>query len=284
MHRGAECVQVGTKLDLAAILFGGRVSLRPDHGGVAERLEESRDSEIDQLHLTRLGEHQIRRLQVAVYYRRFEIVQVLERIEHLEREFDHVVLGEFSAGALELLFQRDAVDEFHHQVVTVLGAEAIEDARNVFVAELREHVGLALKRGDCLLLHVGTGEAIDHLGQRARARREAKILGEINELHATAAERFDDAITAADDSVGLNHPVIENLIIIRGSSRGFSNSSRHRVFADYAGEGRICGADEMNQGAHQWSARGVCERHAEKPQHPSQQLAPVNVSYSRYDA
>jgi len=37
---------------------------------------------------------------------------------------------------------------------------------------------------------------------------QAEILREVNELHATAAERFHDAITAADDSVGLNHPVI----------------------------------------------------------------------------
>ena len=43
------------------------------------------------------------------------------------------------------------VDKLHHQVVMVLVAEAIEHARDMFVAELREHVGLALKRGDRLL-------------------------------------------------------------------------------------------------------------------------------------
>ena len=87
----------------------------------------------------------------------------------------------------------------------VLFAEAIEDARDMFVAELREHVGLALKRGDRLLLHRRVGEAVDHLGQRARARREAHILGEIDHFHAAAAERFGDAVAAADYGVGLDH-------------------------------------------------------------------------------
>ena len=95
----------------------------------------------------------------------------------------------------------------------VLIAEAIEHARDMFVAELREHVGLALKRGDRLLLRVGTGESIDHLGQRTRARGQPQVLGEIDEFHPATAQRPDHAVTSANDGVGRNHPFRQNLII-----------------------------------------------------------------------
>jgi hypothetical protein len=84
-------------------------------------------------------------------------------------------------------------------------AETIEDARDVFVGELREHVGLALEGGDRLLLQVGTGDAIDHLGQRAGAAGETQVLREIDQLHAAAAERSDDPIASADYGAGRNH-------------------------------------------------------------------------------
>ena len=95
----------------------------------------------------------------------------------------------------------------------VLVAEAIEHARDMFVAELREHVGLALKRGDGLLLRVGTGEAVDHLGQRARPRRQPQVLGEVDELHPAPAKRLHHAVTSADDCVGRNHAYAKNLTI-----------------------------------------------------------------------
>ncbi len=82
-----------------------------------------------------------------------EVVQVLERVEHLQRDVDDARLVELAAVLLEFVFERDAVDVLHHEVMVILLAEAIEHARDVLVAELREHVGLALKRGHRLLLH-----------------------------------------------------------------------------------------------------------------------------------
>ena len=79
-------------------------------------------------------------------------MQVLERVEHLQRHVDHLALGQLAARVFELLLERDPVDVLHHEIVMVLVAEAIEHARDMLVAELREHVGLALKRGDRLLL------------------------------------------------------------------------------------------------------------------------------------
>src|ERR1700722_14777052 len=100
MHRGAQRVEVRTELDLAAILLGRRVALRADHCCVAERLEQSCDSEVDQLDLLRRRQHDVRRLEVAIYYRRVQVVQVLERDETLQRHVDNLALGKLAARAL----------------------------------------------------------------------------------------------------------------------------------------------------------------------------------------
>jgi hypothetical protein len=79
----------------------------------------------------------------------------------------------------------------------------------MLVAELREHVGFALKSADRLLLGLDTGERIDHFRQRTFARSQAQILGQVDQFHATAAECFDDAITAANYGVRSNHFAID---------------------------------------------------------------------------
>src|SRR5579871_1845692 len=65
MHGGAERIEVGAQLDLAAVLLRRRVTLRANHGGVAERLEMARDAEIDQLCLPAHRKHHVARLEVA---------------------------------------------------------------------------------------------------------------------------------------------------------------------------------------------------------------------------
>ena len=73
------------------------------------------------------------------------MVQIFERVQHLERDLDYTIFRELAAGRPELLFQGVALDILHHQVMAVLLAEAVEDARDMLVIELGEHVGLALK-------------------------------------------------------------------------------------------------------------------------------------------
>jgi hypothetical protein len=84
-------------------------------------------------------------------------------------------------------------------------AEAIENSRNVFIAELREHLGLAPERRDRLLLCLATGKAVDHLRERAAPRRQPQILGEVDEFHTATADRPDHPITSADYGVGIDH-------------------------------------------------------------------------------
>ncbi len=132
-------------------------------------------------------------------------MEVDERIENLERDIDYPRLIQRALRGLERVLERDAVDILHHEIVMVLLAEAIEDARDVFVVELCEHVGLALEGGHRLMLHVGTGEAVDHLGQRASPRGEPQVLGEVDELHPAAAERPHDLVPAADYGVLVEH-------------------------------------------------------------------------------
>jgi hypothetical protein len=132
-------------------------------------------------------------------------VQVLERVTDLQGYFYDRLLGQLPASLVQLLLERDAVDKFHHQVVPILLAEAIEDPRDMFVGELREHVGFTLERGNGLLLHLGTGKRIHHFRQRRGTRGQPQILGEIDHFHAAAAERFDDAITSANYGVGCDH-------------------------------------------------------------------------------
>src|SRR5579885_3762299 len=125
MHRGAKRIDVGAKLGLAAILLGRRIALGSDHRGVALRLEKARDTEIDQLHLVIGREHHVRWLEVAVDDGRVEVVQVMEGIADLKRELDNLAFGKFSARVAQLLFERDAVDVLHHEIVMVLFAEAV---------------------------------------------------------------------------------------------------------------------------------------------------------------
>src|SRR5260221_455378 len=52
----------------------------------------------------------------------------------------------------------------------------------------------------------GEGRARFDLAALLLGRRgEAQVFGEIDEFHATAAERPGDAVTSADDGVGLDH-------------------------------------------------------------------------------
>ena len=285
MHRGAECVQVRAELDLAAILLGRRVALRADHRGVAQRLEQARDAEIDQLDLPRRRQHHVRRLEVAIDHRRFKVVQVFERVENLQGHVDNLALGKLAAGAFELLFESDSLDKFHHEIVMVLVAEAIEHARDMFVAELREHVGLALERGHRLLLRVRAGETIDHLGQRARPRSQSQVFGEIDEFHPASTERLHHTVAAADDSIGRNHAFSQNLTITSTLwlPGGLRFSSRHHVLPKRSRKGCVGGAYHMNQDAERRS-HTVRQGYAEKPQDSSPGFASIDVADTRDDA
>src|SRR6266849_5469102 len=127
-----------------------------------------------------------------------EIVQVVERVEDLQRDIDYALGLQLAAVLPEFVVERGTVDKFHHEVVMVGLAEAVEDPRDMLVVEVCKHVGLALEGADRLALHVGAGEAVDHLRECASARREPQILGEIDEYHAAAAERFDYPVAPAD--------------------------------------------------------------------------------------
>ena len=205
MHRRAQRVEIRTGLDASAILLRRRVTLRADHGGITKRREMACDAEVDQLRHAVAGDHHVGRLEVAVNDRRFEIMQIFERREDLQRNLDYSRRRELAAVRAQFILERGAVDILHHEVVMVGFAEAIEDARDVFVGELREHVGLALEGRRRLLLQVGTGEAIDHFRQRAGAAGEPQILREIDQLHAAAAERSNDPIASADYGAGRDH-------------------------------------------------------------------------------
>ena len=108
MHGGAERIQIRARFGASAILLRRRIALRADHGGVALRQEKSRDTEIDQLDLPVAPEHHIRRFQIAIHHRWLEVMQVLQRIEDLQRDVDDARLAELAAAALELVLERDA--------------------------------------------------------------------------------------------------------------------------------------------------------------------------------
>jgi hypothetical protein len=77
-------------------------------------------------------------------------------------------------------------------------AKAIEHARNMFIIQLREHIGLALKGADRLFLGLDAAKRIDHLSQSAFTSTQAQIFGEVDQFHAASAEGSDDAIPASN--------------------------------------------------------------------------------------
>jgi len=148
------------------------------------------DAEVGDLHLARLGEHQVAGLDVAVNDSRF--VRGAERLgglrDHLERLL-HV--GKLRLG--ETLAERLALDELHHQVELIPFGADVVDRDHVGVLEAGGDARLALEaRQDLFAIVAGGHRRDDRLdGDRAV---ELRIDGAIDGAHRSTAKLADDTV------------------------------------------------------------------------------------------
>ena len=145
VDQDAQRVQVGLVADLGgpADLLGGHVGGRPQgppggrQGGGVEVLG---DPEVGQLDLALAGDHQVRRLEVAVDHA--VLVRVVQRVADLDGQVDHLAPGERPA-LLEDVVEGHPVDVLHREVRGPLVPAEGQEADDVGVAELLEDLGLA---------------------------------------------------------------------------------------------------------------------------------------------
>ena len=193
--RGPQGVQVSRRRGFAAILLGRRVALGADHGAALPDLERAGDAEIHQLHIAIRVDHDVGRLHVAEDDR-IRLVRMQERqhVAQLNGPGQNLLLRQEAIRVADDGFQILAVDEFQHQVGTVILGEVVVDARDGGVGQRGQQVGLALEIQHDGLPHERIGRDVDHLLDRHQLGdiREVQIAGPVDRAHAADADHFLD--------------------------------------------------------------------------------------------
>jgi hypothetical protein len=142
---GRQAVDVGgrTEPGLAAVLLQRGVAGR-DHLGHAHRLlrvEVPGEAEVDQHDASVLGEHDVRRVEVAVEHPRH--VHRAQRCSHAPGHVEHLVLGERLAARPHHVDEGPGVEPLHHEVGGALLFEHLVDPHHARVGEPGERLRLA---------------------------------------------------------------------------------------------------------------------------------------------
>ena len=135
-----ERIQVGLVIERVALdllrAHVGRRTETVDEGGVNVHVlaDVERQPEVHQLDLVVLGQHDVGRLDVAMHDA--APVRVVQRHRDFEDDADHPMHGKQLVHG-DKLVQAGALDQFHHQVGTLVLDMPVEHPRDVGVVELR---------------------------------------------------------------------------------------------------------------------------------------------------
>ncbi len=123
-------------------------------------------------------------------------VQEGEHVAQLNCPTQDTFLCQKAAGFIDDGFQVFAVDEFQHQVGTIILTEIIINPRNGRVVEGCQDIGFTFKILDNGLSDQRIGGAVDHLFDRHQFHHTGKmqVTGTINRTHAAHADHFLDHI------------------------------------------------------------------------------------------
>ena len=140
------------------------------------------NAEVHHLDTAAVGDHQVRRLEVAVYDT--AAVRVAKRIEHLDAEVRRLRWRE-RTEAVRQIVERFAAHEFHHhQQLVVLMMQFVDrgDAgmvqareRHRFAAEALEHLGVAQIGIQDLDRDLAVERLVDRLVDDAHVRARAGL-------------------------------------------------------------------------------------------------------------
>ncbi len=134
---GAQGINIGAHIRFPApILFRGRVARGNGtgaQGGMGGGVEQLDQPEIDQKWFAARGDADVGGLDIPVQHRRLLLVQVLQRLCHLDGPVDGTLVGH-RFTVFQQAGQVFAFDVIHHQVLAAVGdGEVIGDARQVGV-------------------------------------------------------------------------------------------------------------------------------------------------------
>jgi len=153
-------------------------------GGAGHR--ELGDAEVEHLRLAAPGDEDVRRLDVAVDDAAG--VRGVETVGDLDAEIEHAV--ERQRSARDLLLQRVAVEQLHHDELLALVLADVVNRADVRVVERRGHARLASEPIE--RLRVG-GEIRGQELQRDLAA-QADVFGAVHHAHAARAEPLQDLV------------------------------------------------------------------------------------------
>jgi hypothetical protein len=212
VDQDAERVEVGLVADLGgpSDLLGRHIGGRPQGppgGGQGRGVEVLGDPEVGQLDLALCGDHQVRRLEVAVDHAL--LVRVVQRVADLDGQVDHLAPGERAALAEDVV-EGHPVDVLHREIRGPAVPPEGQEADDVGVAELLEDRGLATEALVGLALLAGL--AADDLDGGGPARR--LVDRPIDHAHRAGAEdRLDPERTEVfadhdSDPANANRPAV----------------------------------------------------------------------------
>src|SRR5215471_16482638 len=116
------------------------------------RLEETRNTEVNQENMTPGINHDIGRFEIAKNNCRLAAMQVAEYITELLCPIDDLVNWKrATSGLLQVFFYSPTIDEVHHQVGAFIFCKMVVDARQVGMEQVSEQESLVFKGGFSLL-------------------------------------------------------------------------------------------------------------------------------------
>ena len=189
-HHGAHSEDIRADVDFVRLpprLLGREVAGRPDDDATQRRhgrddaVADAREAEVEQLRVTRLGEKDVPRLDVAVH----DSIRMrhVEDVEELPGDAERLGEGEPTSHAGKAARERLALEQLHDEVRRpVLGDVVIENVDRARMADLVGDVPLAQETpphlgvgGGGRVQHLDGGVATVAVGRLVDARRAAHV-------------------------------------------------------------------------------------------------------------
>jgi hypothetical protein len=150
VEHDAEAVEIGQSIDvLAATLLGRHVGERADDAAVARhalRPLRARDAEIHDLEQARIGEDQVRRLDVAMHDS--HLVRIGKAVRRLRDHCERLFQAERRAAFVQDRLERAPAHQLHHHVERAVLLDQRVERRDVGMGQQREVLRLAAEALD----------------------------------------------------------------------------------------------------------------------------------------
>ena len=154
VHHNAHRVDVGTPVGVVALgLLGADIVDRTDRlvaDGLALRAGEAGDAEVHHLDGTVRLQHNVLGLDIPVDDALG--VGVFQRPQHLGGKVDDLFPGQGAAPLFQILFEGDAVDVFHHDILQLVGHRDIVHLDDVGMIQDRDGLRFIFETADQLLV------------------------------------------------------------------------------------------------------------------------------------